>query len=340
MNARARFFDCLIVGAGLSGLVAATRLQGAGLSVLVIERASEVGGRMAPVRMDVGQDTLAVFDAGAQFFTIRDPFFDTMVGEWQNRGLVTEWSRGFATADGSFYADGHPRYRGLPDMGAITRDLATSLAVMLGRSVQLVSFDKNRWTLDLDNGRTLSAGALILTPPVPHSLALFDRGDLSLNESDRALLSRFNYEPCIALLIQLEGPGKIPQPGGMWSIGEPLAWLADNYRKGVSPVPGAITIHAGPEFSHDHWELDDTIVLGRLLKAVEPWLGSAVRASKVKRWQHSKPLWIHAKPFLARSEPAPLIFAGDAFAGPRVEGAALSGLAGADWLLGLNQRNR
>ena len=73
-----------------------------------------------------------------------------------------------------------------------------------------------------------------------------------------------------------------------------------------------------------------------LLAAAEPWLGgAAVLEAQVKRWRFATPqdLWAHPC-HVIEDAMAPLVLAGDAFAGPRVEGAALSGLAAAQALLG------
>jgi predicted NAD/FAD-dependent oxidoreductase len=60
----------VIVGAGLSGLVAANELQAAGVEVAVVDKARSPGGRLATRR--IGGATL---DHGAQFFTVRTPAF-------------------------------------------------------------------------------------------------------------------------------------------------------------------------------------------------------------------------------------------------------------------------
>jgi predicted NAD/FAD-dependent oxidoreductase len=57
--------SCLIIGAGLSGLVAARTLKDTGVHVTVLEKEEKVGGRM---RTDLVED--GVFDHGAQFFTV------------------------------------------------------------------------------------------------------------------------------------------------------------------------------------------------------------------------------------------------------------------------------
>ncbi len=180
---------------------------------------------------------------------------------------------------------------------------------------------------------------LILTPPVPQSLALLDAGNTSIPEKARKALEKISYEPCIALMVQLAESSKLPEPGGLWSLGEPIAWLADNYLKGISPSVGAITIHAGPEFSQAHWNDADDSIMDTLIQAAGDWISQNVASFRVVRWQYSKPLWIHSEPYVVVAAPEPLVFVGDAFAGPRVEGAALSGLAAADWLLRQGHRH-
>jgi renalase len=325
--------SCLVVGAGLSGLLAARQLQAAGFQLTVLDKGRGVGGRMATRRINGPGPKQAVFDHGAQFFTVRDPRFCRWVGAWQAAGIVSEWSRGFATADGSYYADGQPRYRCPAGMTAIAKRLAQPLQVHLGQPVVALAPGGPGWLVETADGQRYSAQTVILTPPVPQALVLLDAGDFAFSTAGRQQLEEISYYPCIALMAVLAGPSRMPEPGGMWPIGEPISWLADNYHKGVSPVPGSITIHAGPEFSQANWEQDDRRIIDLLLEAAGEWLGDDLHTAQIHRWRYSKPVQTYPEPFLALSQPAPLVFAGDAFAGPRVEGAALSGLAAADWLV-------
>ncbi|NDJ87410.1 MAG: NAD(P)-binding protein, partial [Chloroflexi bacterium] len=238
---------CIVVGAGLSGLLAATRLQEEGWQVTVVDKARGVGGRMATRRFEGG-----VFDHGAQFFTVRDARFAELVEMWQQAGVVEEWSRGFAMPNRTRTFDGHPRYRGIPGMTGMPKHLASGLDLRLQTRVASVHPTDDAWVVSIEDGSELQAHALIMTAPVPQALAMLAAGAVDLPETIRQALDRIDYDPCFAVMALLEGPSAIPVPGAIQMNSEPIAWIADNAHKGVSATPGAVTIHAGPEFSRAH----------------------------------------------------------------------------------------
>jgi len=213
-------------------------------------------------------------------------------------------------------------------MTAIPKHLAQGLDVRLKTRVSCVQTEGAGWIVKTEVGERFSAGAVLLTPPVPQSLQLLAAGDVPLPQLIRRDLEQINYAPCLAVLVQLSGASLIPEPGGLWFAGEPISWMADNHLKGVSPGSGAaITIHAGPQFSQAHWATPEAEVTAALLAAAAPWLGSVPVQTQLHRWRYSLPLRVYPERCVVLREPAPLVFAGDAFGGPRVEGAALSGLA-------------
>ncbi|HTN65255.1 MAG TPA: FAD-dependent oxidoreductase, partial [Burkholderiaceae bacterium] len=67
-----------IVGAGLAGLVCATRLQAQGHRVTVYEKNPASGGRMHTRETELGG-----FDVGAQYFTARSAAFKKQVMAWR-----------------------------------------------------------------------------------------------------------------------------------------------------------------------------------------------------------------------------------------------------------------
>lgn len=322
--------DCLIVGAGIAGLLAAHKLVDAGWQVVLLDKGRGVGGRMATRRIDE-----AVFDHGAQFFTVRDDRFEALVAGWERAGLVAEWARGFANGAGEWRQDGHPRYRGAQGMTTLPKHLAAGMDVRTSVRVTAVQAEGDGWQVTIESGETLTARRLLLTPPVPQSLALLDAGSYALPAAVRADLEAIEYNPCLAVMAVLDSVPALPEPGGVQLNSEPIGWIADNQRKGISPVP-AVTIHAAPGFSREHFDGDRDAAGQLLLDAAAGYLGGAqVVRWQVHGWRYSQPVAVYDEAFLPVSGPAPLVFAGDAFAGPRVEGAAVSGLSAADYLLGL-----
>ena len=104
----------VIVGAGISGLLIARVLHDSGARVTVLEKSRGFGGRLATKR--VGD---AVFDQGAQYFTVKDPRFAAWVEKWEREGLVSLWPGG----------ERHRRYIGRPSMTSVAKALAEGLDV-------------------------------------------------------------------------------------------------------------------------------------------------------------------------------------------------------------------
>jgi renalase len=86
VNGSEHRYDCVIVGAGIAGLLAAVQLKRAGVNACVLEKGRGLGGRMATRRSDG-----AVFDHGAQFFTVRERQFYLWVERWIKPRLVEPW---------------------------------------------------------------------------------------------------------------------------------------------------------------------------------------------------------------------------------------------------------
>jgi hypothetical protein len=108
--------------------------------------------------------------------------------------------------------------------------------------------------------------------------------------------------------------------------------MADNQKKGVS-VEAAVTIHATPAFSFEHWDKDRDEAARVLLEAAAPWLGVGVKTVQVHGWKFSKPVQVDAEACAVVHRAPMLVLAGDSFCGSRVEGAALSGWAAAEAVL-------
>jgi len=277
-----------------------------------------VGGRLASRRFGS-----ATFDHGAQFITARTPRFAVLLNEWKELGFVTEWYRGTN--------EEHIHWRGVPSMTAVPKHLAKSLHVRLEMKMTALKQESSRWLAIFENGETIAASAVLLTAPIPQSLALLDAGGVALKVSSREQLEAVEYEPCLAVMAVLNGESNIPKPGFIRFDSGSVSWIADNHAKGISAV-SAVTIHAAPAYSSTHWEHDRQAIGRDLLALAAPWLGSEVAEFQVHAWRYAKPRREQDQPCLSLSQVPALLIAGDAFGGPRVEGAALSGWAAAEEL--------
>jgi len=314
----------VVIGAGLSGLIAARDLASHGFDVTVLDKGRGVGGRLATRR--VGSPATAVFDHGAQFFTVRSPEFARDVDEWTRAGVVREWCRGFGDDDG------HARYVGVDGMASIAKHLARELDVRTNTLVFAIRRGgASPWDVVLDDATVLPAQAVVVTCPLPQTYSLLVSAEL---EIPPALLTA-DYDRTLALLAVLDRPATIGRHGGWQNPNATFSWIGDNYAKGVSVVP-AVTFHASPQWSLDHWDDDHEHAHAALKLAAAEFLANcSIVTSEFKRWRFATPtsIWpepCHVVTIDSMQGPGVIALAGDAFAGPKVEGAALSGAAAAE----------
>jgi renalase len=319
--------DVLIVGAGIAGLMAANLLKENGFHVLVVDKGRGVGGRMATRRIGKGRA-----DHGAQFFTVRDPVFGAHVEKWLASNVIHRWSSGWSDGTAASYAkDGFPRYVGSQGMTAVPKFLAESVTVQLQTRLIKVTAVDNEWQAVAENGTVYKSQALLMTPPVPQTLDVLDYGGVTLSSENRDALERITYAPCIAGLFLIDGGVRLPHPGALQRSDAQIPWIADNQRKGISPDCTLITLHSNPELSWTLWNVGYNEKVATLKKGLRPFLkkNSTILEAQAHRWRFSRPTTLHPERTLIADNLPPLAFAGDAFHEPRVEGAALSGLAAA-----------
>ena len=300
----------VVIGAGIAGVVAARELQRHGHEVVVIDKGRSPGGRMATRR-----DGDARFDHGAQFFTVRDELFQQRVDDWMSRGLVHEWCRGFESSDG------HPRYVATHGMNSLVKDLAQGIDVRCSITATSVTPGSSGWVIHTTEADEFTCDRVIVTSPIPQTNALLSTSGVTVPNE----ISSCEYDPTVALLVTVNvSPSTLGAHGGLQDADEVFSFIGDNARKGVSTIP-AITFHANAEWSSTHFEQSDEWLHDELLASSTRWLSNVtVLSSQVKKWRYATPKNVWPERYWSNHTNT-LCLAGDAFGGPKIEGAYLSG---------------
>ena len=311
--------DVIVVGAGLCGLAAARALQADGIRAAALDKGRSVGGRLATRRI-----LDARLDHGAQFFTQRGPEMEALVAELDGAGILRTWCHGFGSDAG------HPRYVVSGGMNGLAKFLASGLGdVRTGVEVRAVRRTARGWRAEWDGG-ALHAPALLMTAPVPQTLALLDRGMVAIDTVTRAGLEEIDYHATIALLVVLDGPPALPPPGAVQPTSGPFGFVADNAAR-LGGGRHALTLHCTDDFSRDRLDTDPDALARELLDAARVHIGEAgVAEAQIKTWRYATPQQRWPEPCCVLVDgDEPLVVAGDAFGGAHVEGAYMSGLAAA-----------
>ena len=316
--------DVIVIGAGMAGLTAARRLAAAGLRVVVVDKGRALGGRMATRRF-----AGARFDHGAQHFSARAPAFRAQVERWCEEGGVREWIRSPSVMNPHLGRE--PRHVGVGGMRSVPERLASGLDVRTGVVVTGIERAGSGVTALIDGNRAVDAAGVILTAPVPQTLALLDAGHLDVPASVRSMLGGIRYDACLAVMATLDGPSGLPD-GHLTPDDDAIAWIADNQHKGTSLEP-SLTVHSTPGYAAAHLDGDPGTWTADLCAAAGPHLAGRVLTARGHRWRYARPRTTLDIGALALDRDSPVVLAGEVFSGARVEGAYLSGREAATQVL-------
>ena len=318
-----------VIGAGVSGLIAARTLRDHRFTVTVFEKSRGSGGRTATRRVD----SRIRFDHGAQYFTARDPHFARHVKAWIEQGVVAEWTGRIVEVEKGeirLKTDHPQRYVGTPGMTAVARHLATDLPVRFETRIATLGRTRGGWQLEDAAGESHEPfDHVVVSLPSPQAAELL--GDHVFAAEARAV----PMTPCWAVSAAFER-----RIGTAWDGAfvheSPIAWAARNSSKpGRDPSIDCWVVHATPDWSAAHLDLapDDVRVI--LLREFAEILGTPILPSlylDAHRWLFSAaPLALDSLSLFDAT--AGLAVCGDWMAGGRVEGAFRSGVAAAGCIL-------
>ena len=304
-------WDVVVVGAGVCGLTIARNLQDAGRAVLLLDKGSRPGGRLAGrplggTLLTPSVDTVRSHDAevtreiirrtGARFTPVTEDHADWIFEEPAG-DIATRWAAGTM----------------------LMRTFVTHIAVQDSGLIHVVPHA---------SGAPFAGRAVVLTAPVPQSLQILRSSGLAVAS---ALLD-VAYDKRAVLLCVGDGVGDGVGEGlgnGLGNgVGDGVGADHRGNRRASDGVIDAVRVRhrddagrvwlevfASPQWSEATWDADATFSQAALLaELIRLRPGLRVVDSELKRWRYANAVGAVSDATFSRSEDQPAIFvAGDGF---------------------------
>lgn len=336
----------------MAGLAVARALREAGCQVVVLEKSSVPGGRVATRQMHATSTRNAAsipFDYGAQNIkadgTALGIVAQDVLGE-QNCAVVTA---PVCLHDDNLVLAGDPRSNAerkwscVGGMQQLPCALAGGLDVRYDAHVQRIDEAAQFSLHTQSNAIPETAQRVVVTAPAPLAAELLQasawRDEAATMNERVTLLRTVEYSRCLCVMLHFAAPrNDIP-----WYAllardrSHPLLWLARENAKGFVPdgQGSALVAQLGHEASCALWDEADEVIAQRTTEWIAAILGSDFRSAlqnEVYRWRYSQPR--NTIDFETMNPPGTrVLICGDATARGRVTDAYDSGLKAAARIL-------
>ncbi len=274
-----------VIGAGLSGLVVARRLQPTA-DVTVFEKSRGTGGRIATRYAGDFR-----FDHGAQFITARSSAFRTFLQSLIEQGAVADWQARFAEIDGDqvrstrTWTDEYPHFVGQPAMNRIGKTLAIGLDVRLQTLVGAIERNGERWALlDAERRDLGDFDWVVLTAPAAQTATL----GAASSELVSLCASR-RMSSCYALMLGYAKPLSLPWDAALVRNAD-VSWISVNSSKPGRSEAFTLLVHSTNRWADAHIDDDDATVIEHMTRTVAGICGGAVRSHEhrqLHRWRYA-----------------------------------------------------
>lgn len=306
-----------IVGAGLTGIMAARKLKEAGHEdVVLVEKSKSAGGRLATRRVANGRA-----DHGAQFFTVRTDELKRESDDWLDKGWIKQW-----------FGDQYPRYTAVNGMNGLAKRLSKDLDILLHTKVVKADWKDGDIQLFDEEGRSWTSNKVLLTMPVPQIVELVKNSSIDVDLPILKSLHGLSFRPAYVGIYHFRQSTNLPENGHLdQDLPEGIERIVDHRKKGISEDT-IVSVYMTGKWSRNHYGED--YVLGLMQEKLADFFDwDELESEQLKRWRYAEAERTLDQPYLDLTEDGRLVAAGDAFLRPddpagrtRFESAFLSGL--------------
>ncbi len=311
--------DIAIVGAGVTGLAAASQLSADCFQIF--EKSRGPGGRLASKRIEPLRA-----DIGAQFFTVRDPTFRVCVERAIANGFVSMWEPKLGTFQNEqpvLSPDQQTRYVGTPYMNSFGKYLSKGIDLNSQTCIASVVQKGSGYCLAMANGDTYFANKVLITTPVDLMLAILSSFDLV------SIKKRFAMAPTWTVVVSSSDHlmSIYSEPlDALFGGDHPVIDFIANERSKPLRKSNFIVVQSKPNWAKANLEKTNQKICAEICHQLSTALKIEVTPILAHRWRFARPADpVHSTQKGVYKVADGLWIAGDYLAGGRVEGAYLAG---------------